>query len=143
MFGATQGSYATRISAPEDVLRKVPEGWSFADASGLFVTAPTSYAALVNRAKVKEGEWVLVHAAAGGVGLAAVMIAKALGAKVIATAGTQKKLEVAKSFGADYAVDYTKKDWDVEVKKLTPKERGVDVVYDREYLRPTRRGLFS
>jgi NADPH2:quinone reductase len=120
------------------VLRKVPDGWSFADASGLFVTAPTSYAALVNRAKVKEGEWVLIHAAAGGVGLAAVMIAKALGAKVIATAGTQKKLDVAKSFGADYTVDYTKKDWDVEVKKLTPKGKGVDVVYDREYSRTLR-----
>ena len=50
----------------------MPDGWSFEDAAGLFVTAPTSYAALVERAGVKKGDWVLVHAAAGGVGLAAV-----------------------------------------------------------------------
>jgi NADPH:quinone reductase len=50
----------------------VPDGWSFADAAGLFVTAPTSYGALVVRAGIQEGDWVLVHAAAGGVGLAAV-----------------------------------------------------------------------
>lgn len=134
VFGATQGAFATKIAAAEEVLRPVPQGWSFADAAGLFVTAPTSYAALVNRANIKAGDWVLVHAAAGGVGLAAVQIAKAFGATVIATAGTQKKLEVARSFGADFVVDYTKKDWDVEVKKLTPKGKGVDIVYDRKYM---------
>jgi len=149
VFGATQGAYATKITAVEDVLRPVPDGWSFFDAAGmitamkhvqaghtltritgLFVTVPTSYAALVNRAKIKAGDWVLVHAAAGGVGLAAVQIAKAFGATVIATAGTKKKLEVAKSFGADFCVDYSNKNWDVEVKKLTPKGKGVDIVYD-------------
>lgn len=73
---------------------------------------------------------MLVHAAAGGVGLAAVQIAKAYGATVIATAGTKHKLEVAKSFGADHVVDYRKKDWDADVRKLTPKGKGVDIVYD-------------
>jgi len=130
VFGATQGAFATKVAAPEEVLLPVPEGWSFFDASGLFVTAPTSYAALVHRANIKAGDYVLVHAAAGGVALAAVPIAKAYGAIVIATAGTKKKLDVAKSFGADHCVDYNKKDWDVEVKKLTPKGRGVDIVYD-------------
>jgi NADPH2:quinone reductase len=94
------------------------------------VTAPTSYGALVTRAGVKKGDWVLVHAAAGGVGLAAVQIAKAFGATVIATAGTKRKLDVAKSFGADYGIDYTKDKWEEEVKKLTPKGKGVDIVYD-------------
>lgn len=94
------------------------------------VTAPTSYGALVTRAGVKEGDYVLVHAAAGGVGLAAVQIAKAFGATVIATAGSARKLEVAKGFGADYAIDYNKKGWEEEVKKLTPRGRGVDIVYD-------------
>jgi len=108
----------------------VPKGWSFADAAGLFVTAPTSYGALVVRAQVKKGDWVLVHAAAGGVGLAAVQIAKAFGATVVATAGTKHKLEVAKSFGADHAVDYTDPAWPEIVKKLTPNNRGVDIVYD-------------
>ena len=94
------------------------------------MTAPTSYSALVTRASVKKGDYVLVHAAAGGVGLAAVQIAKAFGATVIATAGSARKLEVAKGFGADYAIDYNKKGWEEEVKKLTPRERGVDIVYD-------------
>lgn len=76
------------------------------------------------------GDWVLVHAAAGGVGLAAVQIAKAFGATVVATAGTQHKLDVAKSFGADHLIDYRQKDWPDKVKKLTPKGRGVDIVYD-------------
>ena len=94
------------------------------------VTAPTSYGALVVRAGVKEGDYVLIHAAAGGVGLAAVQVAKAFGATVIATAGSARKLEVAKGFGADYAIDYNKKGWEEEVRKLTPRGRGVDIVYD-------------
>ncbi|TVY31964.1 Quinone oxidoreductase-like protein-like protein, partial [Lachnellula occidentalis] len=100
------------------------------EAAGLFVTAPTSYGALVTRASVKNGDFVLVHAAAGGVGLAAVQIAKAFGATVIATAGTAHKLEVARSFGADFGVDYNNGDWAAEVKKLTPGGRGVDIVFD-------------
>lgn len=73
---------------------------------------------------------MLVHAAAGGVGLAAVQIAKAFGATVIATAGSKHKLDVARSFGADHVVDYRAKDWTDQVKKITPKGRGVDIVYD-------------
>jgi NADPH2:quinone reductase len=72
----------------------------------------------------------LVHAAAGGVGLAAVQIAKAFGATVIATAGTQHKLDVARSYGADYGINYRDQSWPDQVKKLTPKGRGVDIVYD-------------
>lgn len=94
------------------------------------VTAPTSYAALVIRAGVQKGDTVLIHAAAGGVGLAAVQIAKAFGATVIATAGSQRKLEVAKGFGADYGIDYNKEGWEEEVRKLTPGGRGVDIVFD-------------
>ncbi|KAF4635448.1 hypothetical protein G7Y89_g2646 [Cudoniella acicularis] len=130
VFGASQGGYATKVAAREETLKPVPNGWSFFEAAGLFVTAPTSYSALVTRAGVKEGDIVLVHAAAGGVGLAAVQIAKAFGATVIATAGTKHKLEVAKSFGADYGVDYTDPKWPELVKKLTPKGRGVDIVFD-------------
>jgi NADPH2:quinone reductase len=79
---------------------------------------------------MQAGDWVLIHAAAGGVGLAAVQIAKAYGATVVATAGTRHKMDVARSFGADYAIDYTKSDWPEQVKKLTPNGRGVDIVYD-------------
>lgn len=72
VFGATQGAYATKAVAREVGMLPVPQGWSFQQASGLFVTAPTSYGALVIRAGVKAGDYVLIHAAAGGVGLAAV-----------------------------------------------------------------------
>lgn len=94
------------------------------------MTMPTSYGSLVTRANIKKGDWVLVHAAAGGVGLAAVQIVKALGATVVATAGTKHKLDVAKSFGADYGVNYTEDTWPQQVLDLTPKKRGVDIVYD-------------
>lgn len=130
VFGAAQGAYATRVCALETGLFPQPKGWSSTEAAGLFVTAPTSYAALVVRAGVKKGDWVLVHAAAGGVGLAAVQVAKAFGATVIATAGTKRKLEVARQFGADHVVDYRDEKWPEAVKKLTPKGRGVDIVYD-------------
>lgn len=130
VFGAAQGGYATHVCAKEEALRPVPKGWGFVDAAGLMVTAPTSYAALVTRAGVKKGDFVLVHAAAGGVGLAAVQVAKAFGATVIATAGSGRKLEVARRFGADYGVDYNAKGWEDEVKKITPGGRGVDVVFD-------------
>ncbi|KAL7956761.1 hypothetical protein V8C34DRAFT_315413 [Trichoderma compactum] len=130
VFGAAQGAFATKLCAKEVALLPVPEGWSFRDAAGLFVTAPTSYGALVVRAGVKAGDVVLVHAAAGGVGLAAVQVAKAFGATVIATASTPRKLEIAKSFGADHAISYADPDWPAKVKALTPKSRGVDIVYD-------------
>lgn len=130
VFGASQGGYATKVAAREETLRPIPKGWSFFEAAGLFVTAPTSYGALVTRAGIRKGDYVLVHAAAGGVGLAAVQIAKAFGATVIATAGTQHKLDVAKSFGADHGILYTSADWPAQVKKLTPQGRGVDIVFD-------------
>ncbi|MCJ1350280.1 MAG: hypothetical protein MMC33_000261 [Icmadophila ericetorum] len=130
VFGATQGGYATHVCCEEERLRPVPKGWGFLEAAGLMVTAPTSYAAIVNRGRVRRGDWVLVHAAAGGVGLAAVQIAKAFGATVIATAGSERKLEVAKEFGADYALDYRQEGWEKAVQKVTPKGRGVDIVFD-------------
>lgn len=139
MFGAQQGAYATQIHAPQESLLPVPDGWTFEDAAGLYVTAPTAYGALVVRAKAQPGEWVLVHAGAGGVGLSAVQVAKALGATVIATASTARKREVCLQFGADYVLDYAKDDgkpWAKEVVELCREERtgngkmGVDVVYD-------------
>lgn len=136
VFGANQGAYATHVLAPELTLFPVPEGWGFDDAAGLFVTAPTSYGGLVHRANVKSGDWVLVHAAAGGVGLAAVQIAKAMGATVVATAGTERKRQIAEDFGADFTIDYRDPKWFDTVKKLCEQHRtgngkaGVDIVYD-------------
>jgi len=97
---------------------------------GLFITWPTSYEALVGRAELKPGESILVHAAAGGVGIVAVQLAKSLGATVIAAAGSQSKLDICKTYGgADYTVNYTEKDWQKEVLRITG-GKGVDVVYD-------------
>ncbi|TGZ76618.1 NAD(P)-binding protein [Ascodesmis nigricans] len=129
VFGAAQGGYATHVCAEEEKLRQVPDGWSFVDAAGLFVTAPTSYAGLVVRAGVKKGETVLVHAGAGGVGLAAIQIAKALGARVIASAGSAEKRQVCVDFGADEVIDYSDGEWWKTVLALTG-GKGVDVVYD-------------
>ncbi|KAF4980159.1 hypothetical protein FZEAL_3778 [Fusarium zealandicum] len=130
VFGASQGAFATKLCAKEDTLLPVPDGWSFQEAAGLFVTAPTSYSALVVRAGIKKGDYVLVHAAAGGVGLAAIQVAKAFGAITIATASSQHKLDVAKSYGADHVVLYNDPSWPSKVKALTPSSRGVDIVYD-------------
>jgi len=130
VFGAAQGAYAEKVAARWDRLVPLPANMSFEQGAGLFVTWPTSYEALVGRAELKPGEWVLVTASAGGVGLAAVQLAKALGAKVIAAAGSPEKLEISKKYGgADYVVDYTKPNWQQEVLKITG-GKGADVIYD-------------
>lgn len=136
VFGSSQGAYATHVLASEGSLHPVPEGWSFEDAAGLYVTMPTSYGGLVTRAQLQPGEWVLVHAGAGGVGLSAIMIAKAVGATVVATAGTERKRKICLDYGADYVIDYRDKAWPQKVIDLCKKHRtgngaaGVDVVYD-------------
>lgn len=129
VFGASQGGFATKVCAEEQSIRPVPKGWSHTDAAGLFVTAPTSYAGLVTRAGLKAGETVLVHAGAGGVGLAAIQVGKALGARVIASASTAEKREVCLAYGADAVVDYSDDGWVGKVNELTA-GKGVDVVYD-------------
>ncbi|CAG7850517.1 SubName: Full=Related to quinone reductase {ECO:0000313/EMBL:CCA67581.1} [Serendipita indica DSM 11827] len=126
VFGAAQGSYADKVAANWNQLLPVPKSLTFRQAAGLFVTWPTSYEALTGRAQLKPGEWCLVHAGAGGVGLCAIQIAKALGAKVIATASTPAKREVCTKHGkADHAIDYTKPGWQQEVMKITG-GKGVD-----------------
>ncbi|KAF2101723.1 NAD(P)-binding protein [Rhizodiscina lignyota] len=129
VFGATLGTFATQVLVEEEGLRPVPQGWSFAEASGLFYTAPTAYAALVLRARAQPGDYVLVHGSAGALGLAAVQVSKALGMKVIATVNSAEKGEVAKRFGADYVLDSTG-EWEKEARDCTPDKRGVDVVLD-------------
>lgn len=129
VFGGGQGGYAEYIAVKESSLHHIPRGWSFADAAGLAATASVGYGGLVIRAELKKGETVLIHGAAGGLGLMAVQVAKAMGAKVIATSGSDEKLEVARRFGADGVVNYGKGDWWKEVMTLTD-GAGVDVVYD-------------
>src|SRR5262249_21782270 len=101
----------------------------FEEGAAFPIVYPTSYAALVLRANLRAGETLLVHAAAGGVGLAAVQIGKALGARVLATAGGPDKLAVARDAGADVGIDYRDADWVEQVKSAT-QGRGADVIYD-------------
>ncbi|KAF9531660.1 alcohol dehydrogenase [Crepidotus variabilis] len=130
VFGAALGSFADRVAAPHTQVLPLPDNVSFDEGAGLYVTWPTSYEGLVGRANLQKDEWVLVTAAAGGVGIAAVQIAKALGAKVIAAAGSGEKLDIAKRYGgADFGVDYTKSGWQKDVMLIT-QGHGVDVVYD-------------
>ncbi|MFT3713212.1 MAG: NADPH:quinone oxidoreductase family protein [Archangium sp.] len=123
------GSFAEAIVVPDALMMAVPDDMSDAEAAAFHVTYQTSYFGLVHRAAVKPGETVLVHGAAGGVGTAAVQIAKALGARVIATAGGAAKCEIARKCGADLTIDTRTQDFVAVVKGAT-EGRGADVIYD-------------
>ena len=129
MASAGLGAFAERAAVPARSAYRLPESMSFEAGAAFPIVYPTSYAALVFRAPVKKGEWLLVHAAAGGVGIAAVQIGKALGARVIGTAGGADKLEVVRRVGADVAIDYRGEDWVERVKEITD-GHGADVIYD-------------
>jgi NADPH2:quinone reductase len=125
----TWGGYAEETLAPAERTIRMPEGIDFPTAAAFLLAYGTSHHALKDRAALKPGETVLVLGAAGGVGLAAVEIAKAMGARVIAAASTREKLEVCREHGADATIDYSTEDLRARVKALTD-GRGVDVVYD-------------
>ncbi len=125
---ATSGSYAELSIAPAAKTFRIPDAMSFEEAAAMIVIYQTSYFALTHRTQIKPGEWLLVHAAAGGVGVSATQIGKALGARVIATAGSEDKLEFCLSQGAEYALNYRDASWVDQVKKIT--RRGADIIYD-------------
>ena len=121
------GCYAQEIQLSAAGLRAVPDGIGYAEAASFTVAYLTAYVALVRRAKLQADEWLLVHGAAGGVGLAAVDLGKMLGAKVIATASTQAKREFLKHYGADHVLPVA--DFRSAVKDITA-GNGADVIYD-------------
>src|SRR5215468_2712063 len=123
------GCYATQIVARETSTFRIPDAMSFEDAAAMTVTYQTGWFALHRRAQIKAGEWLLVHAAAGGVGSAAVQLGKAAGARTIATAGGAAKVQRCRELGADVVCDYTSEDF-VAVVKTATRGRGADVVYD-------------
>ncbi len=123
------GGYAERVTAPARHVFVIPDAMSFEEAAAFGLVNQTSYCALVERAALQPGEWLLVHGAAGGVGLAAVQIGKALGARVLATAGTDAKLDIARQSGADVLINYRTEEWVERVKAVTGGE-GADVIYD-------------
>ena len=125
---APYGCFAEEVALGEGQAMKVPEGIDLVTASTLLVAYGTTHHALVDRAALQAGETLVVLGAAGGVGVAAIEIGKLLGARVIACASSDDKLEVCRARGADEVVNYSREDLKARLKALAP--NGVDVVYD-------------
>jgi NADPH:quinone reductase len=123
------GGFGTHTLAPAALCMPLPTGFPFVDAAAFIMTYATSHHALLDRGQLKAGETVLVLGAAGGVGTAAIQIAKAAGAKVIAAASTDEKCTLCKSIGADATLNYSKENLREAIKSLTD-GKGPDVIYD-------------
>src|SRR3569833_3067390 len=132
MAASDFGAFAAQAIVRASDAAPVPRGMDPVTAGGFVIAYGTSHGALVWKARLKQGEILLVHGAAGGVGLTAVEIGKALGAKVIATAGGAEKCAVAKAHGADWTIDYKTENLRDRVKAICAElgRDGVDVVYD-------------
>ena len=123
------GAFAEFSIAPSSRVFRIPEAMDFAEAAAMPVVYHTSYFALTKRAALQGGEWLLVHAGASGVGMAAIQIGVAMGARVIATAGSGAKLDFCRLQGAGHAISYNDAGWVDQVKRITG-GRGADVIYD-------------
>jgi NADPH2:quinone reductase len=123
------GAFAEYSYAPESSVFSMPDSMSFEQGAAMPIVYQTSYFAMTHRSQIRKGEWLLVHAGASGVGMSAIQIGKALGARVIATAGSAAKLAFAREQGADHAFDYIGADWVERVKDIT-EGRGADAIYD-------------
>lgn len=123
------GSFAEQVAVPGYNVMPIPKGIDFNSAAAFGMTYGTSMHALKQRANLQPGETLLVLGASGGVGLAAVEIGKAMGARVIAAASSDEKLEVAKAAGADLLINYSTSSLKEKVKELTGGQ-GADVIYD-------------
>lgn len=123
------GGFGTHTLAPAALCLPLPDGFSFVDAAAFIMTYATSHHALLDRAQLKAGETVLVLGAAGGVGTAAIQIAKATGARVIAAASSDEKCALCTQIGADATINYSRLDLRETLKALTD-GKGPDVVYD-------------
>jgi NADPH2:quinone reductase len=123
------GGFGTHMCTKATLLMPLPKGFAFDDAAAFLCTYGTTHHALIDRGMLKAGETVLVLGAAGGVGTAAIQIAKAAGAKVIAAASTDEKCALCKELGADATINYSKGNIRDEIKALTD-GKGPDIVYD-------------
>lgn len=149
--GTSWGGLAEEVAAPVDSLTRVPDGMDLKSASAFLMTYNTSYHALKDRAAIKPGESLLVLGAAGGVGIAAVELGKAMGARVVAAASSDEKLAIAKQRGADATIKYPSGALDrpaqkelSEIFKKASGGEGFDVVYDPvggDYAEPAIRAM--
>jgi len=122
-------AFAEQVQVKESLLVPMPERLSFEQAAGFCITYATSYYALKQRAAIQEGETLVVLGAAGGVGVTAIQLGKALGARVIACASTAEKLAFCREVGADELINYSREDLKERIKELTD-GRGADVILD-------------
>ena len=128
-YTSSLGSYAEFAAVPADRLVKIPAELDFEQAAAAMLQGMTAHYLLYSTYPLKPGETALIHAAAGGVGLLLVQMAKKIGARVIATAGTQEKAQLARDAGADECIVYSEADFETETQRLTD-GKGVHVVYD-------------
>ena len=126
---STWGGFAEEIAVDAERIVPMPDGMDFVPASAFILTYGTSYHALKDRAQMRPGETLLVLGASGGVGLAAIQLGKSMGARVIAAASSDAKLQVCKENGADEVINYASEDLRARIKAIT-QGRGVDVIYD-------------
>ena len=130
VFGfVSKGGFAEEVLAPARNIFPKPPKMDYATGASFLMAYGTSYHALKNRAKLKPGETLVVLGASGGVGLAAVELGKQMGARVIACASTDEKVDFCKTHGADEGINYTKEDLKKSIKELT-NGKGADVIYD-------------
>ena len=137
------GGFGSHTIAPAALCLPLPEGFSHVDAAAFIMIYATSWHALMDRAQLKAGETVLVLGAAGGVGTAAIQIAKAAGARVIAAASSDEKCALCSTLGADATINYARSNLRDEIKRLTD-GKGPDVVYDPvggDYAEPALRSI--
>src|SRR4051812_37422311 len=137
------GGFATHAIAPAALCMPLPPGVPFGDAAAFIMTYATSHHALLDRGQLKAGETVLVLGAAGGVGTAAIQIAKVAGARVIAAASTDEKCELCKAQGADATINYSQSNLRDAIKDATA-GKGADIVYDPvggEFAEPAFRSI--
>ena len=125
----THGSHAERRAAGESFAWKIPDGLGVEEASCVPIAFGTAHDCLFEFGRLQKGETALIHAGAGGVGIAAIQMAKRAGARVLATASSAGRLERLKEFGLDEGIDYTTVDFATESRRLT-EGRGVDVIVD-------------
>ncbi|MER3523538.1 MAG: alcohol dehydrogenase [Ignavibacteria bacterium] len=123
------GSHAEYVCVNEKLATELPTNMSYEEGASFLVVYLTAYHGIVRLANIRKGEKLLVHAAAGGAGLATVQLGRHLGAEIFGTAGTEEKVEIARSHGAHHAINYNTHDFAEEIRRIT-KNYGVDVVMD-------------
>jgi NADPH:quinone reductase-like Zn-dependent oxidoreductase len=129
MAGTRFNGYAELVVAPANAVLPLPEDWSFEEGAAFPVNYATAYAGIVRYGAALEGERVLIHAAAGGVGISATQVAKLRGAEVFGTASGSKH-DAIRGFGVDHAIDYRTQDFVKEVRRISGEEQPLDLVMD-------------